>query len=64
MISSRRLIDARSSEVFMVNNKIPVERGLTGFQNYTINSINKQWDSFDSMPFILAYFLHPGYRDK
>ncbi|CAB4475142.1 unnamed protein product [Rhizophagus irregularis] len=43
-------------------NKIPVERGLADFRNHAINSINKRWESFDIMPYILAYFLHPGYR--
>ncbi|GBB84292.1 hypothetical protein RclHR1_09910008 [Rhizophagus clarus] len=42
--------------------KIPVERGLVNFQNHVINSINKRWESFNVMPYILAYFLHPGYR--
>jgi hypothetical protein len=45
-------------------NKIPIERGLIGFRNHAINSINERWNSFDSMPFILTYFLHPGYRGK
>jgi hypothetical protein len=45
-------------------NKIPFERGLIGFRYHTINSINNRWNSFDSMPFILAYFLHPGYRGE
>lgn len=42
--------------------KIPIERGLIGFRTHTINSINKRWTSFDIMPLILTYFLHPGYR--
>ncbi|GBC13351.2 ribonuclease H-like domain-containing protein [Rhizophagus irregularis DAOM 181602=DAOM 197198] len=42
--------------------KIPVERGLVNFQNHVINSINKRWESFNVMPYILVYFLHPGYR--
>ncbi|PKC51124.1 hypothetical protein RhiirA1_405697, partial [Rhizophagus irregularis] len=42
--------------------KIPVERGLVNFQNHIINSINKHWESFNVMPYILVYFLHPGYR--
>lgn len=45
-------------------NKIPIERGLASFRNHVINSINKRWESFDVMPYILAYFLHPGYRGK
>ena len=45
-------------------NKIPIEQGIIGFRNHTIKSINERWSSFDSMPFILAYFLHPGYRGK
>ncbi|CAB4486500.1 unnamed protein product [Rhizophagus irregularis] len=44
--------------------KIPVERGLVNFQNHIINSINKHWESFNVMPYILVYFLHPGYRAK
>ncbi|CAB5091095.1 unnamed protein product [Rhizophagus irregularis] len=43
-----------------INVKIPVERGLVNFQNHVINSINKHWESFNVMPYILAYFLHPG----
>ncbi|CAB4401245.1 unnamed protein product [Rhizophagus irregularis] len=42
--------------------KIPVERGLVNFQNHVINSINKCWESFNVMPYILVYFLHPGYQ--
>ena len=42
--------------------KIPIERGLIGFRTHTINSINERWNSFDNMPLILTYFLHPGYR--
>ena len=37
---------------------------LNCFRNHAINSINERWKSFDNMPFILTYFLHPGYRDK
>lgn len=44
--------------------QIPVERGLVGFRNHAIDSINRCWESFDNMPFILTYFLHPGYRGK
>ncbi|CAB5330477.1 unnamed protein product [Rhizophagus irregularis] len=44
--------------------QIPVERGLVGFQNHTIDSINRRWESFDNMPFILTYFLHPSERLK
>ncbi|PKY56631.1 hypothetical protein RhiirA4_428387 [Rhizophagus irregularis] len=42
--------------------KILIERGLISFRTHTINSINEQWNSFDIMPLILTYFLHPGYR--
>jgi hypothetical protein len=44
--------------------QIPIERGLISFQNRAICSINERWKSFDSMPFILTYFLHPSYRSK
>ncbi|PKB94031.1 hypothetical protein RhiirA5_439727 [Rhizophagus irregularis] len=44
--------------------QIPVERDLVGFRNYAIDSINRRWESFDNMPFILTYFLHPGYRGE
>ncbi|CAB4496285.1 unnamed protein product [Rhizophagus irregularis] len=44
--------------------QIPVERGLVGFRNHAIDSINRHWESFDNMPFILTYFLHPGYRGE
>ncbi|RGB31974.1 hypothetical protein C1646_670503 [Rhizophagus diaphanus] len=42
--------------------KISIERGLISFQTHTINSINERWNSFDIMPLILTYFLHPGYH--
>lgn len=44
--------------------QIPIERGLISFQNHAICSINERWKSFYSMPFMLTYFLHPGYRGK
>ena len=44
--------------------QIPIERGLICFRNHAINSINDRWESFNIMPFILTYFLHPGYRGK
>ncbi|CAB4480722.1 unnamed protein product [Rhizophagus irregularis] len=44
--------------------QIPVERDLVGFRNYAIDSINRRWESFDNMPFILTYFLHPGYQGE
>ena len=45
-------------------NQIPNERGIISFKIHAINSINERWNSFDSMPFILTYFLHPDYRGK
>jgi hypothetical protein len=42
--------------------KIPKEQGLINFRTHTINSINNRWNSFDIIPLILTYFLHPGYR--
>ncbi|CAJ0769509.1 17356_t:CDS:2 [Entrophospora sp. SA101] len=36
---------------------------MTGLQQHAINAFNKRWDEFEIGPYILAYFLHPAYRD-
>ncbi|CAJ0754328.1 5523_t:CDS:2 [Entrophospora sp. SA101] len=36
---------------------------MTGLQQHAINAFNKRWDGFEIGPYILAYFLHPAYRD-
>ncbi|CAG8645670.1 23444_t:CDS:2 [Cetraspora pellucida] len=33
------------------------------FKNYCIQSFNKRWRGFDRDTYLLAYFLHPGYRE-
>jgi hypothetical protein len=35
---------------------------ITEFQQHCIEIFNKRWASFDPNIYILAFFLHPGYR--
>ena len=46
-------------------NHIPVTINIyNNFQNYCIDQFNERWNEFEHPVFILAYFLHPLYRDK
>lgn len=33
-----------------------------GFKSYCIQIFNKRWRDFNADNYLLAYFLHPGYR--
>lgn len=35
---------------------------IRGFKNYCIQIFNKRWRNFDAENYLLAYFLHPGFR--
>jgi len=37
---------------------------LLSFQQHAINAFNKRWEEFDISLYLLAYFLHPGFRSK
>ena len=37
---------------------------LLSFQQHVINAFNKRWEEFDISLYLLAYFLHPGFRSK
>lgn len=39
-------------------------QGITSFYQHCIETFNKRWDNFEPNIYILAYFLHPGYRGK
>jgi hypothetical protein len=32
------------------------------FREYAIQAFNKRWEEFDISLYLLAYFLHPGFR--
>lgn len=34
------------------------------FKKYCIHIFNKRWNNFNTDIYMLAYFLHPGYRGK
>jgi hypothetical protein len=35
---------------------------INEFKNYCIHVFNKRWNDFNVDVYLLAYFLHPGYR--
>ena len=35
---------------------------LVTFQQHAIQAFNKRWEEFDVSLYLLAYFLHPGFR--
>ncbi|GBC53617.1 ribonuclease H-like domain-containing protein [Rhizophagus irregularis DAOM 181602=DAOM 197198] len=41
--------------------KLP-SQGMMEFHQHCIKAFNKRWANFDPKLYILAYFLHPGYR--
>src|SRR6185437_1120391 len=43
--------------------KVPRFR-ISGFKNHCMQTFNKRWNDFNSDNYLLAYFLHPGYRGK
>ncbi|RGB37937.1 hypothetical protein C1646_665833 [Rhizophagus diaphanus] len=43
--------------------KLP-SQGMVEFHQHCIESFNKYWNKFDPKVYILAYFLHPAYREN
>ncbi|PKY61298.1 hypothetical protein RhiirA4_333921, partial [Rhizophagus irregularis] len=37
---------------------------LISLQQHAIQAFNKRWEEFDISLYLLAYFLHPGFRGK
>jgi len=35
---------------------------MNGLKRHSICAFNKRWNEFQVNPYLLAYFLHPGYR--
>ena len=42
--------------------KIFNSSNLVTFQQHAIQAFNKRWEEFDVSLYLLAYFLHPGFR--
>lgn len=62
--ASTNLADCFIQLILLANaiKKLP-SQGMAGFHQHCIKSFNKYWDKFDPNIYILAYFLHPNYRD-
>ena len=61
--ASTNLADCFLQLILLANaiRKLPSQE-MAEFRQHSINVFNKCWDKFDPSIYILAYFLHPGYR--
>ena len=60
--ANTNLADCFLQLILLANAIKKLPREMTGFRQHSIDAFNKYWDKFDPDIYILAYFLHLGFR--